>query len=70
MDLYYTNAFQVRFQRPGERTYHCGIALHDYVIDAHDGAVFSTKEIIDDKAPDADSAIIEWGDWRDLSESF
>lgn len=67
---YYTSAFQVRFQRPGESIYHCGIALYDYIIDARDGKVFSTKEIIEDKAPNSEDAIIEWADWRDLSSGF
>ena len=70
MELYYTGPFQLKFWRSDLNIYHYGIGYHEFVIDAHDGSVFSTKEIVENGPRDPDDALIEYMDWSDLSNSF
>ena len=50
--------------------YHYGIGYHEWIVDVHDGSVFSTKEIIERAPCDEDDAIVEYMDWSNLSDSF
>lgn len=70
MELYYDGPMQLRFIRPNIYEYHYGIGYHEFIIDVHDGAIFSTKQIIESAYIDPDEAIIEYSDWKDLSKDF
>lgn len=70
MELYYDGPMQLMFIRPATNEYHYGIGCHEFIIDVHDGMIFSTKQIIDCANIDPDEAIIEYGDWKDLSKDF
>ena len=69
MENYYTWPFQVHYLRPdtGKESY--GIAYHDFVTDIIDGTPFSIKQIMT-CAPSEDEAIVEYGEWYDLSSAF
>lgn len=70
MEIFYDGPTQLRFVRPGQKKYSYGIACHEYIIDVSDGTLFSTKKIIDCAPCTEDNAIIEYGDWKDLSYNF
>ena len=70
MEIFYDGPTQLRFWRPDKHVYRYGIACHEYIIDVTDGTLFSTKKIIDCAPCNADNAIIEYGDWKDLSYNF
>lgn len=72
MEFYYDAPMQVRYLEQiinGAKCYALGIAFHEFIIDAKTGAVFGTKEILA-RCDDPDDAIIEWGDWHSLCNSF
>ena len=59
---------QCRYLRSGN--YSAGIVYHDCVVDLIDGAPSKITDIYykaQTMGMDIDDAIIEWGDWRDLS---
>ena len=60
---------QCRYLRSG--SYSAGIVYHDYVVDLIDGAPSKISDIYyqaQTMGIDIDDAIIEWGDWKDLSK--
>lgn len=64
---------QCRYLRGSNYSYSAGIVYHDYVIDLIDGAPSTIADIYykaQTMGIDIDDAIIEWGDWRDLSGSL
>ena len=69
MELYYDGPMQLTFWRDDLQVYHYGIGCHEYIIDVHDGALFSTKEILE-KVSEPDDAAMEYSDWKDLSKDF
>ena len=71
MELWYEAPYQVRFWWQG--AYQQGIVFHEYIVGAKDGVFYPTKMILE-KAKESgvseDDAVIEYGDWRDLSSEF
>lgn len=71
MEIYYNGPMQLRFIRPGARVYSYGIGYHEYIIDVSNGDIFFTKDIYaSTQLEDKELAIIEYGDWKDLSKDF
>ena len=68
MVFFYSSPMQVKYLTENN-TYACGIAYGEGIIDAATGVVTNTSIIIE-RADDPDDAIIEWGDWVDLSPCF
>lgn len=69
-NLFYTAPFQVRYWRPDKNSYSYGIVFKEHIVDVKDGMVFSTYYVIDHALCSEDEAIIEYCNWKDLSEDF
>lgn len=67
---FYSVPFQVRYWRPTTNAYSYGIAYREHIVDVKDGATFFTFVVISRAPCSEDDAIIEYGDWKDLSKDF
>ena len=69
MTLFYPTPTQLKYWNSSSNIYCCGIGFRTNIIDICNGEVFSTKEIIEG-SPFEDDAILEYGDWKDLTPNF
>jgi len=71
MTLFYPTPIQLKYWNSSSNIYCYGIGFRTNIIDICNGDVFSTKEIIEGSPfVEDDNAIIEYGDWKDLSYNF